>query len=387
MRHLIFSPLMPPSRYGGIEIIVSKLAEALAVSDEVRVVSLNPQIAAVRERHAGAVHIIELPGHFYSDLSTDQANNVALDVLARLTTAAVDVVHCHDWFFAAASLVIARRLTSPLFGYFHTVKRREAEVLGLAVTPFRRFVQYRQERLAAASERVVVYSDYMRWEVMRSLDVAVPKIVQFRCGPSLDADCGPAAARRSPRPGLTLLYVGRLAPEKGVGILVEAFAGLRALGFPATLRVVGSGPMIIRLRAQAAEAGVASWVTFEPFIQSAILLGRAMADADILVMPSLFEPYGLVASEALCLGVPVVVSSDTGLAEVVGHGAYGEIFSSRSAADLLRALITVARDPGTARVKAACGQRFHRDHQAWSRAAQVIRDAYAGCAAESLAAS
>lgn len=387
MRHLIFSPLIPPSRYGGIEIIASKLAEALATSDEVRVVSLNPRITAVQERHAGAVHIVELPGHFYSDLSTDWANSVALDVLARLTSAEADIVHCHDWFFSAAALAIARRLSSPLFGYLHTVKRTEAEVLGLTMTPFRQFVQHRQECLAAAAEQVVVYSDYMRREVMRSFGVAGQKIIQFRCGPSLDVDLGPSLAPPLSRPGPTLLYVGRLAPEKGVDILIEAFTRLRALGSLATLRVVGSGSMIALLRSQAAEAGAASWVTFEPFIESAVLLAGVMADADILVVPSQFEPYGLVAAEALCLGIPVVVSSDTGLTEVVGDGAYGEIFTSRSPADLLRALVAIEANPDAARAKAARGQRFHRDQQAWFRAAEVIRDACCGYAAGSLAAS
>jgi 1,4-alpha-glucan branching enzyme len=377
MRHLVFSPLMPPSRYGGIEIIASKLAAALAVRDEVRVVSLNPRGSAVRERRAGPVRITELPGHFYSDLSTDRANGVALDVLARLTAAEADVVHCHDWFFAAAGVVAARRLSAPLLGYFHTVKRTEAAVLGRPVTPFRRFVDARQERLAAAADRVVVYSDYMRGEVARSLGVADRKIVQFRCGPSLDAEPAPPAAPRPPGQGPALLYVGRLAPEKGVGTLLEAFAMLRARGRPATLRVIGSGPMITRLRSQAAAAGVAPWVTFEPFTESAAFLARAMADADVLVAPSRFEPYGLVAAEALCLGVPVVVSSGTGLAEVAGHGAYGETFAAESAGDLLRALAAVADDPGTARAKAARGRRFHRDQRAWPAAAPVVRGASA----------
>lgn len=381
----MFSPLLPPSRYGGIEIIVSKLADAFAVSDDVHVVSLNPAISAIQERRIGKIRVSEFPGHFYSDLSTDMANGLALDVLARLSPVDADIVHCHDWFFAEAGMAVARRLSVPLFGYFHTVKVAEAEVLGLAVTPFRRFVQSRQQDLAAASHRVVVYSDFMRNEVISSLGVDEGKIVQFRCGPSLDASPVAPPARRSANPCVSLLYLGRLAPEKGVDILIEAFAGLKARGSAATLRVVGSGPLIGQLRAQVAAAGIVAWVEFEPFIASSAVLADVMASADAVIVPSQFEPYGLVAAEALCLGVPVIVSSETGLTEIARNGEYGEIFTAGSVQDLLHKLIAVEEDLAAARAKAALGQRFYLDRNAWLRAAQVVRSAHAGYVAELLA--
>lgn len=152
---------------------------------------------------------------------------------------------------------------------------------------------------------------------------------------------GPAF-RREPAAEPLFVFVGRLASEKGVGLLLRAFARLRASVPEARLRIVGEGPQRPELEALCARLRLGSAVTF---------LGRlSQADVELelarpwaLVAPSLWaEPLGLVALEALVRGVPVVVSESGGFGETVRPGRDGLLFRNGDEEALARALEAIA---------------------------------------------
>lgn len=157
--------------------------------------------------------------------------------------------------------------------------------------------------------------------------------------PVLPGDATPAARTSDPR-RLRLLFVGRLVPVKGLGTVLDAFARLDGPEFAGwRLDVVGDGPLRPVVEAAAAA---------DPRIQvhgscEYTALGRYYAAADVLVLPSSYEPWGLVVNEALGFGLWTVVSDQVGARELITGPEEGAVFPAGDGAALASAL-RAARD-------------------------------------------
>jgi len=152
-------------------------------------------------------------------------------------------------------------------------------------------------------------------------------------------------SRRSSRDGgRDLLYVGQLIPRKGIDVLLTAIAPLCTQNPRLRMTLVGDGESRGALEAQAAALGIAERVAFAGVIPSQGIKAR-IAEADVLVLPSRWDGWGMVVNEAFSVGVPVIVSDRCGAADIVDHGRSGLIFRSEDAANL-RACIEAALVPG-----------------------------------------
>jgi glycosyltransferase involved in cell wall biosynthesis len=172
------------------------------------------------------------------------------------------------------------------------------------------------------------------------------------------------------------LYVGRLAEEKGVVTLIDAFAGLKERMPAAKLRIVGTGAMHEALKARVTDLGLTDSVCFVGSLQDEPL-SREYYGATCLVLPSYSEPWGLVVNEALAHGCPAVVSESCGcVPELVASGVSGYAFAAGDVAALQRTLLKAteafANAGGTALRCMEIVQRFDPP----SAAANIAR----GCA-------
>ena len=132
--------------------------------------------------------------------------------------------------------------------------------------------------------------------------------------------------RRVPAANPLFVYCGRLDVEKGLQLLLRAFARVRALTPTAQLRIVGRGPERSRLDQAVVTLGLDDAVTFRGWVEPE-KIEQELTDAWALVAPSLWaEPLGLVALEALVRGVPVIASSSGGFGETIEHGTSGLLF-------------------------------------------------------------
>lgn len=165
--------------------------------------------------------------------------------------------------------------------------------------------------------------------------------VFIRCqAAALAEDYTPEAARArriasaAPREAPRFLYVGRLSPEKSIDTALAAFAQVKARLPAATFVIVGGGPEADRLKATAAELGLAEAVDFAGS-RFGDALTAEYARATCLVLPSHSEPWGLVVNEALHHGCPVVVSHRCGcVPELVVDGVTGYAYTWGDAAEL-----------------------------------------------------
>ncbi len=135
------------------------------------------------------------------------------------------------------------------------------------------------------------------------------------------------------------LFLGRLDREKGVDLLLEAFARMPP---PGSLHLAGVGPCRDALEARVRDLGLGGRVQFLGWLDRAAI-AQELALAWALVVPSLWaEPLGMVAQEAIAAGVPVIASASGGLAEIVGEGRHGLLFANGNGPALTACLLRIA---------------------------------------------
>jgi colanic acid/amylovoran biosynthesis glycosyltransferase len=165
----------------------------------------------------------------------------------------------------------------------------------------------------------------------------------------------PAPFREHPRP-FTVTYVGRLAPEKGQSLLLEAVARLRGAGCDVRVRLVGDGPDRAALESQAARDSIESTVIFEGYV-SGERLAACYQDTDAFVLTSLFEGIPMVLMEAMAKQIACVAPRITGIPELIEEGVSGLLFHPADGEDLVRTLTRLIGDPVLRRSLGENGRR------------------------------
>jgi glycosyltransferase involved in cell wall biosynthesis len=169
--------------------------------------------------------------------------------------------------------------------------------------------------------------------------------------------------------------VSRLVHEKGAHRLVEAVPRILAERPLARVIIAGKGPEADNLRRQAESLGVIDRVDFIGFIPDEER-NRLLRVANCAVFPSLYEPFGIVALEAMALGCPVVVSDVGGLAEVVTHTVTGITTYADNAESVAWGVLRALTHPELARKYAATAKEWVAQFFNWPRIALLTGEVY-----------
>ena len=217
-----------------------------------------------------------------------------------------DVIHAHDWLTFLAGVEARRVSGKPLVLHVHAT---EFDRAGGGENAFVAAI----ERLGlAAADRIVAVSAYTADLLVRRYAVAPERLRVVHN--AID----PRALLEDERPGNRgplVLFAGRITSQKGPGYFVEAAARVAAERRDVRFVVAGSGDRMGAMREHVAARGLRKRFLFTGFLPPEEL-DRLYARADVYVMPSLSEPFGLTALEALQHGTPVIVSRSAGVAEV-----------------------------------------------------------------------
>ena len=373
----------PPLLVGGLGRHVHALATTLAADGhEVTVVTRHAP-GALREEYAEGVRIIRAPDdppvfevRDGDMLGWAMAFNHTLTraALRAARTGAYDVVHAHDWLVAHAAVTVRDHLDVPLVATIHATESGRHQ--GWLPHPHNRTIDDIERWLAHEASRTIVCSDYMRAEVGRLFGLADDRIDVVRNGVDVLTWCArpravAAARRRYAGPdGPLVSYAGRLVYEKGVQHLLAAVPRLREQHPGLRVVIAGDGPYRAELEALTTEG-----VTFAGFLTGHHLTAL-MGASDCYVVPSIYEPFGMVALEAAAAGTPVAVAATGGLDEIVEHGATGVKFPSADPAALAGAVGAVLADRDYARTLARRARRRVRDDFAWPAIAASTVDVY-----------
>lgn len=218
--------------------------------------------------------------------------------------------------------------------------------------------RFRLAEKAQSASFVACISDFARSQVMGFVpEERWSRLRIVHCGVDPDEyDRSRLPARGRQASGFHILYVGRLVPFKGQGILLEALARLRGQGWDATLTLIGDGPSRGDLEEKAKALGIAAAVEFAGSVGQDEIR-TYFAAADLFCLPSFAEGVPVVLMEAMAMEVPVLTTWVMGISELVENGVEGILVRPGRPDELTEALARLAADPELRRTLGARGRR------------------------------
>lgn len=275
-----------------------------------------------------------------------------------------DVVHAHDWLTAHAGCVVSHAWGVP---WVHTIHATEAgRHQGWLPGALSRAIHSIEGWSVHEADRVLVCSEYMKWEVDRLFDmehaVVIPNGVDTSAA-LVDTNVREEIRSRYARP--LIVHTGRLEWEKGAHTIIEALPRIKKHAPGVECVIAGRGSQAESLIDLAKRKRVASRVHVDGWLPEATL--RALvAAADVAIVPSIYEPFGIVALEAVSVGTPVVAARSGGLIEFLNDDAHGWGFTAGDASDLARAVCAALEHPAEARRRADNALDHVRRHHSWA---------------------
>ena len=308
---------------------------------------------------------LTLHGGYGKDLLSEVYRySLAAQVLAKREN--FDVIHCHDWMTYPAGIMAKRVSGKPLVVHVHAT---EADRSGEHMNPVVSHIEW--EGMTAA-DRVVCVSHFTKNLVMRVYKIPESKISVVHNAVSRreaghiyhNADRGSKARQ--------VLFMGRVTFQKGPDYFVEAARLVLNVMPDVRFVVAGSGDMLRSIVARVARFRMGHRFTFTGFLKHDEV-DRMYASSDLYVMPSVSEPFGIAPLEAMVYDVPVLMSKQSGVSEVIHNALKVDFWDVRKMADRICAVLAY---PALGRFIAKnCAEELK--HIRWENAAVKLEQIYA----------
>jgi len=291
-----------------------------------------------------------------------------------------DIIHAHDWLVAQAAWTLKQGLGIPLVCTLHATEHGRQQGIH---NPLQSYIHASEWLLAYEAWRVICCSGFMAEEVKRVLAVPTDKIrvipngveeERLRLSIKERKRTKDFRSRWASAEEKIVLFVGRMVREKGAHILIEAIPRVLS-GWPRVKFVFVGGGWTGHLSERASGLGVRGHVHFAGFVPEEDLR-RLYGVADVAVFPSLYEPFGIVALEAMAAGVPVVTSDIGGFREVVRHGETGLHTWANNPDSLAWGILEVLRNPREALRRSRRAAREVKTKFAWEKIARQTLAVY-----------
>ncbi|MCW4028380.1 MAG: glycosyltransferase family 4 protein [Candidatus Bathyarchaeota archaeon] len=380
----------PPRVIGGISPHIYFLSKYLAQQDvKVYVVTCDFPDAPAHEVIDG-VEVYRVDS--YKNPSPDFATWVYLmNMNMQKETAAImrkiggkiDVIHAHDWLVANAGIGLKHIFRKPLLVTMHSTELGRRD--GLHTTA-ERMIHETEAWLTYEAWKVICCSDYMISHVKYAFGLPNDKLVMVPNGvntqgyDNITEDCQQFRSKFALPEEKVVLFVGRLVYEKGIHVLINAVPKILSK-VNAKFIIVGSGYMKEQLLNIVRSMGLEHKVMFQGFMDEATLL-RLQKCADVSVVPSLFEPFGIVALEAMAAKSPVVASDTGGLSEIIQHDVTGVKVFPNNPDSLAWGITKVLLDDNYARALSENAYRVVQQRYDWGKIAEQTKRIYEGVLGE-----
>jgi glycosyltransferase involved in cell wall biosynthesis len=315
--------------------------------------------------HAAAPRrLLEFSGGYGADLFGEVAR-YAQAVAALAARERFDVIHAHDWMGVPAGIAARAASGKPLVFHVHACESDRA-----ARHPDARVQAIEQLGLEQA-DRIVCVSHYTAGVLQRGYRVDPARIrVVHNALTQREQLLNVHVEKAIAEP--IVLFLGRVTAQKGPGYFLEAAARVLRVRPDVRFVVAGSGDRLGETIELAARLGLARNVHFTGFLRGEEV-ERMYAMADVYVMPSVSEPFGIAPLEAMALDVPVIVSRQSGVAEVLRNALKVDYWDVQGLADKILAVLAY---PALAKELQEEGRAEARSMR-WDAPAGKLRELYA----------
>lgn len=337
----------PPSSTGGTAAHVDGLARALHRAGHEVVLITQRVNGCDGDSVRDGIRVLRVPVDMpwlpdQPVASTASANHAFVAASAALGDWRPDVVHAHDWEVAWAADVLGTLFDVPIVTTFHGIERgRHGGHLPPGSATDINSVEW---WLAFRSRRVITATRLMVREIVGAFEMDPDRVRRVPHGvdPAWWSARGAGEPEHQERTPLVLTW-GRVQYEKGFHVLARAVASLRPRVPGLECMIVGRGSYLPELQSQIDIAGVGNLIELPGFLTD-VELRPLIHRAGCVVVPSLYEPFGIVALEALAGGAPLIVADTGGLAELVGGTGSALLFEPGNAAELADCIERVLTD-------------------------------------------
>ena len=331
MKILMLTWEYPPRIVGGIARVVHDLSKRLIKDGhEVTVVTYRDSADVPEYENDKGVNVYRVDNYMiHSNNFIDWIMQLNFNMISKATEiinkeGGFDVIHAHDWLVTYAAKTLKNAYDIPIVATIHATEAGRNSGIH---NETQKYINDTEWLLTYEATEVIVNSNYMKNELQRLFGLPFEKINVIPNGINLsnfigierDYDFRRQYAMDNEK---IILYVGRLVYEKGIQHLIAAMPKILSNYHDAKLVIAGRGGMMDELKAEARNLGLGNKVYFTGYLDSK-QVQKMYKCADVAVFPSTYEPFGIVALEAMLAGVPTVVSDVGGLNEIVNHGVDG----------------------------------------------------------------
>jgi glycosyltransferase involved in cell wall biosynthesis len=392
MRILMFSWEYPPHVVGGLGKHVAELLPPLGSLSDVELHLVTPRwgdAKPMEQVDQAIVHRVDPPlveGDFYT--SAWQTNLRLEEYAHRLweESGPFDLIHVHDWLVAFVGAACKRIHKTPLLSTIHATERGRGR--GYLGSEQARAIHSIEWWLAYESWRVIACSEYMQDEIADYFRCSRDKIDIIPNGVDtirFDRLEGQDLSRFRNMYALPfeeiVFSVGRVVYEKGLQVLVRAMPIILDQQPAVKVVVAGKGPELELLRSLAWDLGVGEKVLLTGFVSDEDR-DRLFKISDCAVFPSLYEPFGIVALEAMAARCPIVVSEVGGLKDVVEHAETGITIYPDNPESLAWGILHTLQHPEWSAARVENAYRVVQEKYNWQHIARLTADAYRRIIAE-----
>lgn len=350
MNILMLSWEYPPRVIGGISRHVADLSQALAKKGvNISVLTCCSEGAKEKEKKED-ISIYRVPSQIIS--TPDFISWIYFLNLSMIHNAiniqkerAFDIIHAHDWLSAFAGYTLKHSLKKPLIATIHATEYGRNQGI---YTREQKFIHDIEWWLTYEAWRVIVCSSFMKEEIKNLFNLPEDKIDVIPNGvnnENLKTNLNLDEIRKHfalPHEKI-ILFVGRMFCQKGPEYLLRSAPFILSQYPNAKFVFVGTGNLLNSLREEADNLGLQNKVVFTGFVDDP-LKNALLNISDICVFPSVYEPFGIVALEAMALSKPVVASNLGGFREIIESGKDGLLFTPKDIYDLSQKVLSLLKD-------------------------------------------
>ena len=383
MRILMLSWEYPPKSVGGLSNHVYNLSHALnAIGHEVHVITCEEGIAPVEQNDDGVFIHRVTPYRIDTEDFTKwimQLNFSMIEEGTRIIrkVGKIDIIHAHDWLSAYSAKALKWSFNIPMVCTIHATE--EGRNNGIR-TDMQRYISSTEWFLSFEAWKIVSCSNYMKTQISNIFNVEDEKIWVIPNGVNskvFDFDFDWLSFRKQYALDYEkiVLFVGRHVFEKGVHLLIDAVPGIVSGYNNTKVIIAGIGPMTEELKEKVRKMGLSDKVVFLGYMDDDTK-NKLYKVADVAVFPSLYEPFGIVALEAMAAGCPVVVSDTGGLAELVDHKYNGMKMINGLTESLKDNVLALLYDEELARYVKKNAENTVSEKYTWSKVAKLTTSMY-----------
>jgi glycogen synthase len=376
LKILILTWEYPPNVVGGLSRHVYGLSEHLAqLGHQVHVVTAGNGGLPMFEKING-VHV-----HRVTPLNNQDDNfltwiaglNLAMNfkVVKIAEEIKFDIVHAHDWLVGAVAISLKEELSIPLLTTIHATEHGRNDGVH---TEIQRFIHEKESQLIMQSNQIIVCSHYMKEELLTNFHLHEKKMAIVPNGIELgEVKVNPNEIFPFVKNRKYVFSVGRMVKEKGFETIIEAAQMAKESRSDVNFVIAGKGPMLERYRKMVSERQLDHIVAFIGYVTDE-QRNALLVNSEIALFPSLYEPFGIVALEAMIHSKPTIVSETGGLKGIIMDKQTGLLMAPGDAKSLLANVNFLLNNPVKAREIGEKGRKIVKGLYGWKRiASQTVK--------------